>query len=249
MDTAYGDFAEFYDRLMEDAPYEQWMTFFEQAMARYDLVPRHIADLGCGTGTIAIPLFEQGYKVTGVDLSEEMLARAQEKVGQYSPRMRFLCQDLRELYLPEPCDVAISFCDTLNYLLEEDDLLEVFTRVKQTLRQGGVFLFDMHSVYKLREKLGNNVFYEMEDDVSYLWQSSFDPETNTVEYDVTFFSLVDEEESLYRRFREVHTQRAYEVDVLKSMLGRAGFDTVEVYADFRFDVPEKTAERYFFVAK
>lgn len=249
MEAAYGDFADLYDRLMEDAPYEQWMTFFEQAMARYQLVPRHIADLGCGTGTIAIPLFEQGYKVTGIDLSEEMLARAEEKITNYSPRIRFLCQDLRELVLPEPCDVAISFCDTLNYILEEDDLQDVFTRVKQSLRPGGVFLFDMHSLYKLREKLGDNLFYEIEDDVSYLWQSRFDPEKGTVEYDVTFFSLVDEEESLYRRFREVHVQRAYEVEVLKRLLSHAGFDTVEVYADFCFDVPKIDSERYFFVAR
>ena len=174
---AYGEFALFYDQLMQDAPYERWMAWFEEALERYQLQPRHIADLGCGTGTLSHAFFEQGFKVTGVDLSEEMLAIAESKREGHSPRLRFLCQDLRDLYLPEPCDIAVSFCDSLNYLTEADDLRAVFARTKAALRPGGVFLFDVHSVYKLREKLGQNVFYEVGDEVSYIWQSRYEEET------------------------------------------------------------------------
>jgi SAM-dependent methyltransferase len=248
-DESYGEFALYYDQLMADAPYEKWMTFFEQALARYEQVPRHLVDLGCGTGTLTLRLFEAGYKVTGIDLSEEMLACAQSKAPQHSPRLRFLCQDMRELHLPEPADLVLSFCDSLNYLTEEEDLRNTFRRVRQSLKPGGLFLFDMHSLYKLRETLGQNLFYEIGDDVSYLWQSSFDPETDTVEYDITFFVLADEEGELYRRFHELHVQRAYEVEELKGWLYDAGFQTVEVYADFSWDAPTDTSERLFFVAK
>jgi len=247
-ELAYGDFAAFYDQLMHDAPYDHWMTFFEQALARYRAVPRHIADIGCGTGTLSLRLFEQGYKVTGIDLSEEMLIEAQNKAAHPSPRLRFLCQDMRELRLPEPCDVAVSFCDSLNYLLDAADVQQTFTQVRKALRPGGLFLFDMHSVHKLREKLGQNIFYEITDEVSYLWQSSFEAKTNTVEYDITFFALEDPQEELYRRFREVHKQRAYEIGDVRAMLAAAGFSTVEVYADFCWDVPHETSERLFFVA-
>ena len=226
---AYGEFALFYDQLMQDAPYERWMSWFEEALVRYQLHPRHIADLGCGTGTLSHAFFEQGFKVTGVDLSEEMLAIAESKREGHSPRLRFLCQDLRDLHLPEPCDIAVSFCDSLNYLTEADDLRAVFARTKAALRPGGVFLFDVHSVYKLREKLGQNVFYEVGDEVSYIWQSRYEEMTATVEYDITFFAL-EADEGLYRRFREVHRQRAYEADLLRDLLQAAGFHTVEVYA-------------------
>jgi SAM-dependent methyltransferase len=245
---AYGEFALFYDQLMQDAPYERWMAWFEEALVRYQLQPRHIADLGCGTGTLSHAFFEQGFKVTGVDLSEEMLVIAESKREGHSPRLRFLCQDLRDLYLPEPCDIAVSFCDSLNYLTDGADLRAVFARTKAALRPGGVFLFDVHSVYKLREKLGQNVFYEVGDEVSYIWQSRYDEETTTVEYDITFFAL-EEEEGLYRRFHEVHRQRAYEADLLRDLLHAAGFHTVEVYADFGWDVPTNHSERLFFVAK
>ncbi|ASS74761.1 hypothetical protein CIG75_07075 [Tumebacillus algifaecis] len=246
---SYGDFAQYYDRLMQDAPYDSWLTFFEQALARYDLMPRHIADLGCGTGTISLALYEQGYKVTGVDLSEDMLAQAGAKLTSHSPRLRFLCQDLRELHLPEACDLAVSFCDSLNYITDEADLGQIFARVKQQLRPNGVFLFDMHSLYKLREKLGQNVFYEVGEEVTYLWQSRFDEASSTVEYDITFFALEDDAEQLYRRFHEYHVQRAYELDTVKRLLKDAGFQTVEVYADFCWDVPTDLTERYFFVAR
>ncbi|MBL0387325.1 class I SAM-dependent methyltransferase [Tumebacillus sp. ITR2] len=234
---------------MQDAPYERWMTFLEQAMARYDLGPRHIADLGCGTGKLTHELFQRGYTVTGVDLSEEMLMIAQSKVERPSPKLRFLCQDLRELKLPERVDLAVSFCDSLNYILEREDLRETFARVRQNLKPDGCFLFDVHSVYKLREKLGNNVFYEDNDEVTYLWQSRYDEEKQLVEYDITFFALEDEEEELYRRFHEFHVQRAYDVDVLRGMLRDVGFTTVEVYADFAWDVPTNSSERLFFVAR
>lgn len=246
---SYGEFAYFYDQLMQDAPYESWMAFLQEAMARYDFMPRHIADLGCGTGTISIALYEQGYKVTGVDLSEDMLAQAEAKLSSHSSRLRFLCQDLRELYLPETCDLAVSFCDSLNYITDADDLGQIFKRVKTQLRPNGMFLFDMHSIFKLREKLGQNVFYEVGEEVTYLWQSRFDEATATVEYDITFFALEDEDEQLYRRFHEYHVQRAYDISTVEQLLKDAGFQTVEVYADFRWDVPTDSTERYFFVAK
>ncbi|KEO85161.1 class I SAM-dependent DNA methyltransferase [Tumebacillus flagellatus] len=247
--TAYGEFAEYYDLLMQDAPYERWMTFLEEAMARLDLKPRHIADLGCGTGKLTLELFQRGYTVTGVDLSEEMLMIAQSKLERPSPKLRFLCQDLRELVLPEPVELAVSFCDSLSYIVEEEDLRATFARVRQNLKPGGCFLFDVHSIYKLQEKLGNNVFYEDNEEVTYLWQSRYDDQRQQVEYDITFFALEDADEELYRRFHEFHVQRAYEVDVLRGLLNDCGFTTVEVYADFGWDVPTKTAERLFFVAR
>ncbi|HEU4962672.1 MAG TPA: class I SAM-dependent methyltransferase [Bacilli bacterium] len=249
LETAYGEFADYYDQLMQDAPYDRWMNWTREALARYDLMPRHVADLGCGTGTLSLRLFEAGYKVTGVDLSEEMLANAEAKIEQHSPRLQFLCQDLRELRLPSPCDLAIAFCDTLNYLTEEDDLRQALVQIRRALAPGGVFLFDVHSLHKLREKLGNQFFYQVDDEVSYLWQSRFDAKYDAVEYDITFFALEDEEEQLYRRFHETHVQRAYALETWQRLLREAGFQTMEVYADFAWDVPTNTSERLFFVAK
>ncbi|WP_380024099.1 class I SAM-dependent DNA methyltransferase [Effusibacillus consociatus] len=251
--TIYGEFADFYDELMQDAPYDEWMRLFHETLERElgnqtDVRSRFkVADLGCGTGTISIRLLEEGYQVFAVDLSEEMLTRAQAKLPHPTPFLRFLQQDLRRLLLPEKVDCALSFCDSLNYLLEETDLLQAFRSVRSQLQPGGFFLFDMHTPFKLREELGQQTFYDVRDDVAYIWQSQFDPVRCQVEYDVTFFAQVEDE--LYRRFQETHWQRAYPKEVIMRLLREAGFAHVEIGADFCWEEPSETALRYFILAK
>lgn len=254
--AVYQDFAEFYDLLMQDAPYEQWVFFFDDTMNRIngknqpgnDTIPRlSLADLGCGTGTLSVKFFEKGHKVIGVDLSEEMLAQAQAKLEHPTPFLRFLQQDVRSLHLPEKVDGAVSFCDSFNYLLEEADLLQAFRAVRSQIKPQGFFLFDMHSPYKLREKLGENTFYEIDEEVAYIWQSHFDSKRCQVQYDVTFFALA--EEDLYRRFNETHEQRAYPRETIQRLLGEAGFSEVECGADFAWAEPTDSSERYFFLAR
>lgn len=248
----YRDFAEFYDELMQDAPYDEWLRLFEDRLAsetggRRAAAPWKVADLGCGTGTFSIRLFKKGYQVYAVDLSEEMLAQAQAKLPHPTPFLRFLQQDVRHLRLPEQVDCAVSFCDALNYLLEEDDLLQAFRAIRSQLKAGGWFLFDMHTPYMLQEELGQQTFYDVREDVAYIWQSRFDAERCQVEYDVTFFAHV--EDDLYRRFQETHWQRAYPQETIERLLREAGFAHVEAGADFRWQEPAETAKRYFFCAK
>ncbi|GAX89224.1 class I SAM-dependent DNA methyltransferase [Effusibacillus lacus] len=255
MDTpkVYGEFAVFYDRLMQDAPYDEWMRIFIETVNRHlpgTGGPRSqlkVADLGCGTGTLSILLLEQGFQVFAVDLSEEMLAQAQAKLSHPTPFLRFFQQDLRSVRLPEKVDYAVSFCDSLNYLLEESDLRQAFHSIRHQLKPGGFFLFDMHTPYKLREELGHQTFYDIREDVAYIWQSRLDSEKCQVEYDVTFFAQVQED--LYRRFHETHWQRAYSREAIEGLLHEAGFTSVECGADFHWVEPGEKASRYFFLAR
>ncbi|GIM48357.1 methyltransferase [Collibacillus ludicampi] len=243
----YGDFAEYYDLLMQDAPYDLWLQMFAEILDRYEIKPRIVADLGCGTGTISIRVAEQGYRVFAVDASEDMLAMAEGKREGKHLFPTFLQQDIRELHLPTCVDVAISFCDTLNYLLEEEHVQQTFHAVYRQLHHGGLFFFDMHTPYKLEHLLGDQVFYEVRPEIAYIWQSSFDGTRCLVEYDITFFAEVGD--GLYRRFQEQHLQRAYPCERVVEWLYDAGFQTVEVFADFSFEKPTDTSERWFFVAR
>lgn len=251
--SVYGEFAAFYDALMQDAPYDRWMHLFQETLqcktggTGFGQRGLKIADLGCGTGTLSIRLLEQGYQVYAVDLSEEMLTQAQAKLDRPTPFLRFLQQDLRHLRLPEPVDIAVSFCDSLNYFLEESDLLQVFRAIRGQLKPGGFFLFDMHTPYKLREELGQQVFYDIRDEIACIWQSKFDPERCQAEYDIVFFARV--ENDLYRRFQETHRQRAYSRETVERLLFEAGFREVECGADFRWEKPGDNAGRFFFWAK
>jgi ubiquinone/menaquinone biosynthesis C-methylase UbiE len=245
--TSYHKLAELYDYLMEDAPYEEWMVFTRKAWERYGVHPQKIADLGCGTGTFIRYLLEHGLDVYGVDLSSGMLQVAQEKLQRSHPgkKVKFSCQDIRQLMLDEPMDCIISFCDTLNYITNEDGIKDVFKQVFAALKPGGLFIFDVHTPFKIAEIFGNEVFVETDEKVSYIWECEYTEERKEVVHKLTFF--VQETEDLYRRYEECHHQRAYSLEDLQSWLKEAGFAKLSISSDFTFAPVNEESERAFFI--
>ncbi|WP_438446185.1 class I SAM-dependent DNA methyltransferase [Gorillibacterium sp. sgz5001074] len=252
---AYGKFASVYDRLMADMPYQDWIRFAEECFRRYGK-PRTLADLGCGTGSIAIPLAGLGCRVYGIDLSEEMLAIAREKsdrtrrqsgFGSGADDPMWLQQDMREWELDEPVDAVVSFCDSVNYLTEQEDVAELFARTYEGLKPGGWFAFDVHTPGTLEEYAENQPFVLNEPDIAYIWLSALEEETCTIEHELTFF-VRDPADGKFSRFREIHEQRAYPLKTLRSMLEEAGFGRITVYSDFGWDETDEDTRRAFFVA-
>lgn len=244
----YLQFAAVYDHLMEDIPYQCWLDFATGTwQKRWDNVadrPKTVVDLACGTGTLTAMLASQGYHTIGIDLSENMLAVAEEKTRGLSVQLSH--QDMREFSLPYPVDTVLCFVDSLNYLVNEEDVQQTFQRVYQQLNDEGIFLFDVHTPYKIREIFADHTFYLVDDEVSYIWQCSTDAEKLIVEHDLTFF--VREPGGLYQKFDECHKQRAYAVDTLKQWLQQAGFREIEVSAEFGNEVLQPEHERAFFAA-
>src|SRR5690606_37960120 len=117
--TAYGPFALVYDQLMADMPYGEWLGWLDLYWEAHGGRPSSVADLGCGTGTIAIPLAQSGIDVTGIDLSDQMIAIArgkEEAIRRETAvpgKLEWLQGDVREWSLPNPVDAAISLCDCL----------------------------------------------------------------------------------------------------------------------------------------
>lgn len=242
---AYAHLAAVYDRLMADSPYDQWLDWLERVWEKRGK-PRQVIDLGCGTGSIAIPLAKRGYRVTGVDLSAEMLAVAYDKMKREQVQVTWVEQDMRELDLPA-ADAVISLCDSLSYLTEAEDVKRTFARVYQHLNPGGTFLFDVHSPYKMLHVFGNQTFTLVKDEVSYIWQCFCDPIRLEVEHQLTFF--LRQPDGLYQRVEEEHWQRAYQPVQMMRWLADAGFDEVEITADFTGLPPHETSERLFFAAR
>ena len=243
----YEQFALLYDELMNDVPYEKWVEFTEQSLGQIGKTDAKILDVACGTGNVTLPLVQKGYDVTGVDLSEEMLTIAQQKLGEEGQFIPFYQQDMRELDVPGEFDCVTIFCDSLNYVLEEEGIQETFRRVYHHLRSDGLFLFDVHSLYKIHHVFQNETYTMNEDEISLIWNCFPGEGPNSVEHDLTFF-VRDEEEDVYHRFDELHMQRTYPVEELTKWLENAGFTVLRVTGDFeRIEVTEQT-ERIFFVA-
>ncbi|CAM2834115.1 class I SAM-dependent methyltransferase [Paenibacillus sediminis] len=254
--SSYRKFAYVYDELMEEMPYPDWIRFASEAWERYGK-PRTVVELGCGTGSITIPLVNAGYEVIGMDLSADMLAVARSKMEQ-TPQgarlfeqgsVRWVQQDMRDLEVPAPVDSVISFCDCINYLLEEEDIIRTFTRTYEALKPGGTFLFDVHHPNTLRRYEEEQPFVWDNPSVSYIWTCDLDEARLEIEHHLSIFARANEQHSnLYQRFEEIHVQRAYDPDWMRLELQKAGFREVHCYADFEWVEAEDDAARLFFVA-
>lgn len=241
--SSYRQFAAVYDRLMEEMPYPEWLRFTEQCWERYG-VPSTIVDLGCGTGSIAIPLAISGYNLYGIDLSDNMLAIAHRKWEETPQRavsggkgkgsIQWLQQDMSAWELPQQVDAVLSFCDCLNYLTEETDIQAVFRSTYGGLKDGGVFIFDVHAPSTLHAYAKEQPFLLDEEDVSYIWTAELDEERLEIEHNLTIFAKDAYDSSgRYVRIDETHVQRAYDPEWLYKELLAAGFSKVDRYADFQ----------------
>lgn len=244
----YNQFAYVYDELMKDAPYEEWLAFFTEQLRKHSIQGRKILDLACGTGEITIKLAKLHYEVSGVDLSDEMLFVAQEKAREQQLMIPFYQQDMARLDGLGLFDCVTIFCDSLNYLQEEEDVLRTFQSVFKHLNDGGLFLFDVHSIYKMEAIFANQTFAVNDEIVSYIWNSFPGEEPYSVEHDLSFFVL-DKITGQYNRFDEFHYQRTFLIERYEAWLAQAGFDVQEILYDFGKKQTEEKAERILFVAK
>ncbi|RLQ98154.1 class I SAM-dependent DNA methyltransferase [Falsibacillus albus] len=244
---SYSRFAYVYDFLMKDMPYSQWMELVREKQTQYEVNGDRVLDLGCGTGELSIGLAEMGYDVTGVDLSEDMLMVAKDKAENSNVAISFYHQDMSEIEGLGLYDVITIFCDSLCYLTEQDQVRRTFNKAFEHLKSGGLFLFDVHSIYKMTQIFMNQTFALNDEEVSYIWNCFPGEAPNSVEHDLTFF--VEEESGYYSRFDEFHTQRTYPVIQLEKWLNEEGFLVHEVLGDFSGASYTELSERIFFICQ
>lgn len=242
--AAYTEFARVYEELMDNVPYEAWCEYLTDILAEYDISDGLVLELGCGTGTMTRLFAKKGYDMIGVDASEDMLSVARERECE---GILYLLQDMREFELYGTVRAVISVCDSMNYILEEEDLLTVFKLVNNYLDPGGIFVFDMNTMHKYRDVIGDSVIGENREDVSFIWENYFDGESCVNEYALTMF--VQKENGLYEKQEEFHYQRAYEIDQVIDLLEKAGMEVLSVYAEGSRDLPDAESERVYFVAR
>ncbi len=268
---AYTDFAQVYDELMDDTPYEEWCAFLIDLFRKYgvDDISREkgkqegemdgnlsqernsVLDLGCGTGTLTELLARKGYDMIGVDNAQEMLQIAMEKRERSGLDILYLLQDMREFELYGTVGAVISVCDSLNYLLEEDDILQTFRLVNNYLYPQGIFIFDFNTVYKYAVVIGDATIAENREDCSFIWENYYHEEQEINEYDLTVFVAAggNAQDVVFRRFQEVHYQRGYRLEQMRELLARAGLDFVEALdADTHGTVTDES-ERVYVVAR
>lgn len=191
----------------------------------------HIVDVACGTGVAAAKLAAAGYRVTGVDRSPQMLAQARQRVAEAGlPGVTLVEADMRNFALDEQADLVTCMYDSLNYLLEEADLLAAFRCAATALRSGGLYVLDMNTIFGLAEGWGSRDFIRWDSDDCFIVCHTFwDYErlTNTL----TLHGFIRQGE-LWERFAETHVQRGYPVATIRALLEQAGLAVLTVCDPF-----------------
>ncbi len=243
--NAYHALAASYDRLTGDVDYRGTVDFYKRIWLREGCRPRTAVDLACGTGSVTLLLAQEGLRVTGVDLSEEMLTVAQQKAQMLPSPPLFVCQSLQRLYLPRGVDLAVCALDSLDYILDPKDCAEAIRRVYRSLNPGGIFIFDVNTPEKLRAMDGQ-VFLDEDEDVYCVWRGEFDPKTNICSYGMDLFQR---QGNYWNRSFEEHREYAYSREQLTGYLRSAGFTGIRVYGDCRMEPPGPGEQRIYFSAR
>ena len=246
---AYTSFAEVYDIFMDNIPYEEWADYLDEMLKEYHIPNNMVLELGCRTGNMTELLASKGYDMIGVDNSEVMLEIAMEKRQKSGHDILYLLQDMQAFELYGTVGGIVSVCDSINYVTDEKELKEVFSLVNNYLDPRGIFVFDFNTEYKYRELLGDRVIAEEREECSFIWDNYYNPEDKMNEYQLTLFVQSNEDKDLYRRYQEVHYQRAYTLEKIKTLIEKAGLRYVAAYDAYTKKAPMYTSGRICVIAQ
>ena len=217
MENSYSALGRWFEYLNKDCGYEQWSQYLIKLLKDSGAGADGL-DIGCGNGYFTRALIKAGYRVTGIDISAQMLDTAQAIALKEGIKAEFLLGDITKLKVTAKKDFCIAVNDCINYI-PKNKLKSAFSHVYGSLKKGGVFIFDISSSEKLKDTIGNNLFAEDGEDVSYMWFNKL--EQDSIIMDLTFFER--RSDGTYKRYDERHVQYIYDEDEIISALKEAGF--------------------------
>lgn len=242
----YETFAFIYDEVMDSELYDKWYEFSKRHLPKGK---SQLLELACGTGALAVAFAKQGYHVTGLDLSEDMLMMASDRAISEGASVQFVQGDMMDLSEAGQYEIITCFSDSLCYMENRQQVQQVFDEVYQSLEEDGCFIFDVHSVYQVDEIFPEYSYHYQTDDFAFLWDSYSGEKAHSVEHFLTFFVKEKGTADQFVRKDELHKERTYSLDNYLLMLENAGFFNVEIFADFTDEAPNEQSLRWFFVCR
>lgn len=243
--SSYNSFAWVYDTFMDNIPYEEWAEYLVSLLKEHGVSDGLVLDMGCGTGNMTELLDDRGYEMIGIDNSEEMLMEAREKMLEGGRDILYLMQDMRAFELYGTVAACVSVCDSMNYITDYEDLVHVFKLVNNYLDPKGVFIFDYKTEFQFETLIGNRTIAENREACSFIWENEYDTVKRLNTYEMTIF--IEEEEGLFRRYEEVHTQRAWTSEELKQAAREAGLLFLAEYDAFTRDAKKDDSGRAYMI--
>jgi SAM-dependent methyltransferase len=237
---AAGDYCEFSRKMGEYLP---------AALDALEVSPRTVLDIACGEGTFALAAAGMGYSVTGVDFSEQMLGFARDSIRRDGADVALVRADMRALPFAGGFDLATCWFDSLNYILDPEDLRAVFREVALALNRYGLFIFDMNTIHGLAVNWREHPCYVRRDadGIFEVHRQGYDFETGLAFMHITGFIR---DGTTWKRIDEEHRERGYSQQDIARYLGDAGFEVLASWGSFRDrSEPDGDTPRVWYVAK
>jgi ubiquinone/menaquinone biosynthesis C-methylase UbiE len=238
----YSNIASYYDVLMKDVSYEQWIEYIMDTVKLFNIKTTPLLDVTCGTGNSIIPFVKRKFKpLLGVDNSFEMLKIAKEK----DPNLPLVQANAMELPFVSRFNLILSMFDSLNYILKLEDLIEAFSSIKEALKVGGYFIFDLNTPYGLRWVSGRDVREDNKNLIS-IWRNVYNKDDKILTLHLTLFTKID---ANWQRIDEIHKERGYNEDEIKYGLKTSDFEVVDTFKCFEHSRTDRYTKRILYIAK
>ncbi len=240
----YEELSNVYDILTADAQYDKRYSYLKELFERFDRMPTLLLDLACGTGSFSRRFANDGVSVIGADSSPEMLSIAASKDCR---NILYICQKAQELELYGTVDGAICCLDSLNHITDYGDFCTALKKVSMFLEKDRLFIFDVNTLFKHREVLGNNTIVKEEENAVCIWQNELLNDEKTVNIYLDLFK--EEENGLYSRSFDFINERAYTEDEIENALNEANLKKIEIFGEFTYEKPSFDCERAVYITK
>jgi len=228
MTRPYTHIPDIYDYLLRHVDYERWYRYLRSLLFRYVEDPRTILEIGCGTGKFGAKFSRDDFLVYGMDSSIEMLRVAKPRARR---NFRVFCGDARRFALAGKMDFIFSVHDTLNYLLDAEDLVAALASAREAMHGGSVFMFDLTTEHNIRRFFDGKVTRHARGGVEVVWENRYDAPSRIVRSELT----VKRRDGSVRS--EEHLQRIYPEEEAREIIARAGLEIVDIFGDYTFDPP------------
>lgn len=232
----YSMLARIYDSLMDDVDYESWADFLDEIIQTHHPAPHSILELACGTGTIALSLDElMCYNILATDISEEMIRIARQKAERRSTTsVSFQAMNFLDIDLDGTFDVVISTFDSINYLHDPDEILQLFEQVKKVLGPESLFVFDFttpKNSIKAIQYLNNEEGYT-DDNYRFFRKSRYDADEQVHYNTFDIEKLAADQETVLKKYHEVHEQKIYSLQEMLDIIGKTDYTLLAQYDGF-----------------
>ncbi len=238
----YSNIARYYDILMKDVSYDKWIEYIMDTIELYNIKATPLLDVTCGTGNSILPFVKKKKKpLLGVDNSIEMLKVAKEK----EPGLVLVQANAMRLPFLNQFNLVVSMFDSLNYILKLENLIEAFGSIKEALKPGGHFLFDLNTPYGLKCVSGRDVREENKNLIS-IWRNSYKKDTKTLTLHLTLFVKKD---ANWQRVDEIHKERGYNEEEVKYGLKTLDLQVIDAFKCFEHSRVDRYTKRILYIAR